>query len=141
MMEGAVRTTVVVTDKDGGGGGQNEGCGGENTRRQHLQGQKERLSRKRRRRKAEKRERRGQNYQITLLVHTKITVLPMVLYLCLKLCVYLSFLLSIICCEKGFFLKIPTGLVKNIIFSNIVKETNFITHWGSVTLNLQHVCA
>lgn len=140
MMEGAVRTTVVVTDKDGGGGGQNEGCGGENTRRQHLQGQKERLSRKRRR-KAEKRERRGQNYQITLLVHTKITVLPMVLYLCLKLCVYLSFLLSIICCEKGFFLKIPTGLVKNIIFSNIVKETNFITHWGSVTLNLQHVCA
>lgn len=32
------------------------------------------------------------NYPINPMVHTKITVLPMVLYLCLKLCVHLSFL-------------------------------------------------
>jgi len=49
---------------------------------------------KRRRRKTDEMGRMKWNYQINPMVHTKITVLSMVLYLCHRLCVHLSFLLK-----------------------------------------------
>jgi len=91
-MEGAVRTVVVVTDKGScGGGGQKGGCGGEMQETEDVG--------KRRRRKTKEVGRMKWNYQINPIAHTKITVLSMVLYLCHKLCVHLSFLLILFSME------------------------------------------
>jgi len=71
-MVGAERTAVVVTDEDGVGGG------GENV----VAGREEEVNKKRRKRKAWKTRIKKWSYQTTPLVHTKIIVLLMVLYLC-----------------------------------------------------------
>ena len=74
--------TGEVTDEYGGGGGYDGWFGGGREEKKKKNGEGR-----------EKEKIWEGNYKINLLFHNEITVLPMMLYLCYELCVYLSLLL------------------------------------------------